>query len=246
MSPSRLMLSAALLAAMSAAAAAKPVTLSAETNLRKAPGTKSEAIGLMPKGTEVEVGECDAGWCKVTWDGQEGYAIARNLGMVVPGAPREAAAPRPAQQPADVSRLRRGYEQYFDDQSQAADQDANPRQRNVERQYGEQQQYGERQYSERQYGERQYGQPQYGNRQQDERQYGQPQYGDRQYDERQYADRRVPQRPQYDDDDDGVVYGAPPRGYVAVAPRAYYYAGPPAYYGPRVYYGPGPYYYRRW
>ncbi len=97
---SRLMLSAALLAAMSAAAAAKPVTLSAETNLRKAPGTKSEAIGLMPKGTEVEVGECDSGWCKVTWDGQEGYAIARNLGMVVPGAPREAGVPRPAQQPA--------------------------------------------------------------------------------------------------------------------------------------------------
>ena len=41
MSLSRLILSATLLAAMSAAAAAKPVTLSAETNLRKAPGTKS-------------------------------------------------------------------------------------------------------------------------------------------------------------------------------------------------------------
>jgi uncharacterized protein YraI len=208
---SRLMLSATLLAAVSAAAAAKPVTLSAETNLRKAPGTKSEAIGLMPKGTEVEVGECDSGWCKVTWDGQEGYAIARNLGMVVPGAPREAGVPRPAQQPADVSRLRRGYEQYFDNDSQAADQNPDPRQR---------------QYTERQYG--------------------QPQYGERQYGERQYAERRVPQRPQYDDDDDSVVYGAPPQGYVAVAPRAYYYSGPPVYYGPRVYYGPGPYYYRRW
>ena len=215
---SRLMLSAALLAAMSAAAAAKPVTLSAETNLRKAPGTKSEAIGLMPKGTEVEVGECDSGWCKVTWDGQEGYAIARNLGMVVPGAPREAAAPRPAQQPADMSRLRRGYEQYFDDQSQAADQNAEPRQR----------QYTERQYDQRQYGERQ--------------------YGERQYGERQYAERRVAPPRVYQDDDDGVIYGAPPQGYVAVAPRAYYYAGPPVYYGPRVYYGwgPGPYYYRRW
>ena len=191
---SRLMLSATLLAAMSAAAAAKPVTLSAETNLRKAPGTKSEAVGLMPKGTEVEVGECDSGWCKVTWDGQEGYAIARNLGMVVPGAPREAAAPRQPQQ-ADMNRLRRGYEQYFD--GQAADQSGQPQQR-------------------------------------------------------QYADRRAqPQQPQYDDDDDdGVVYGAPPAGYVPVAPgRRYYYSAPPAYYyGPRVYYGPGPgpYYYRRW
>jgi uncharacterized protein YraI len=205
---SRLMLSAALLAALSAAAAAKPVTLSAETNLRKAPGTKSEAIGLMPKGTEVEVGECDSGWCKVTWDGQEGYAIARNLGMVVPGAPREANVTRPAQQPADMSRLRRGYEQYFDDQSRAADQNADPRQR---------------QYNERQYGERQYS-------------------------ERQYAERRVAPPRVYEDDDDGVVYGAPQPPYVAVAPRAYYYAGPPVYYGPRVYYGwgRGPYYYRRW
>jgi hypothetical protein len=211
---SRLILSAALLAAMSAAAAAKPVTLSAETNLRKAPGTKSEAIGLMPKGAAVEVGECDSGWCKVTWDGQEGYAIARNLGMVVPGAPREAAAARVPQQPTDFSRLRRGYEQYFDDQSQAADQNGDPRQR----------QYGDRQYDERQYGERQYG-------------------------ERQYAERRVaPPRGYEDDDDDSVVYGAPPQGYVAVAPRGYYYAGPPVYYRPRVYYGwgPGAYYYRRW
>ena len=199
---SRLMLSAAMLAALSAAAAAKPVTITAETNLRAAPGTKSETLGLMPKGTEVEVGECDAGWCKVTWDGKEGFAIARNLGMVVPGAPREASTPRQPQQ-ADMSRLRRGYEEYFDDQSRAADQDATPR---------------PRQYTERPYGER------------------------------QYAERRVPQRPQYDDDDDSVIYGAPPQGYVAVAPRPYYYAGPPVYYGPRVYYGWGwgPGYYRRW
>ena len=107
---SRLMLSAALLAAMSAAAAAKPVTLSAETNLRKAPGTKSEAIGLMPKGAAVEVGECDAGWCKVTWDGQEGYAIARNLGEA---PPQTATAPR-ANTQANMQRLRPGYEQHFD------------------------------------------------------------------------------------------------------------------------------------
>ena len=209
---SRLMLSAALLAAMSAAAAAKPVTLSAETNLRKAPGTKSEAIGLMPKGTEVEVGECDSGWCKVTWDGQEGYAIARNLGMVVPGAPREAGAPRPAQQPADMSRLRRGYEQYFDNDSQAADQNADPRQR---------------QYTERQYGRT----PNMASVSMTNA--NMPSVACRSARNTMMTMIRV-------------VYGAPPQGYVAVAPRAYYYGGPPVYYGPRVYYGPGPYYYRRW
>src|SRR5688500_5328508 len=97
---SRRMLRRRLLAAMRVDAAAYPGALSGGTNLRRAPGTKSEAIGLMPKGAEVEVGECDSGWCKVTWDGQEGSAIARNLGMVVPGAPREASAPLPAQPPA--------------------------------------------------------------------------------------------------------------------------------------------------
>lgn len=83
----RLAATAAMLAALTAAAAAKPVTIGAETNLRKAPGTKSDVVMLIPKGQTVEVGDCDAGWCKVTWNGQDGYAIARNLG---PAAPRAA------------------------------------------------------------------------------------------------------------------------------------------------------------
>lgn len=96
---------AALLAAvlaLSTAATAKSVTLGAETNLRKAPGTKSEVVTLMPKGAAVEVGDCDAGWCAVTWNGQNGYAIARNLGP----APRRTAA---------VRRPPPGYPVYEDD-----------------------------------------------------------------------------------------------------------------------------------
>jgi uncharacterized protein YraI len=86
---------AAITATMTTAAAAKPVTLGAETNLRKAPGTKSEVVTLIPKGESVEVGDCDAGWCKVTWNGQDGYAIARNLG------PARAAQRRVARRYAD-------------------------------------------------------------------------------------------------------------------------------------------------
>ena len=92
MTLTRLAATAALLAALSAtmtaAATAKPVTLGAETNLRKAPGTKSEVVALIPKGETVEVGDCDVGWCKVTWNGQDGYSIARNLGRATASAPR--------------------------------------------------------------------------------------------------------------------------------------------------------------
>jgi uncharacterized protein YraI len=82
---------AAVLPIWSTAATAKPVTLAGETNLRKAPGTKSEVVTLMPMGATVVVGDCVAGWCLVTWNGKNGYAIARNLGL----APRRTAAVRP-------------------------------------------------------------------------------------------------------------------------------------------------------
>ncbi len=81
MSITRLAVIATMLAALSTAASAKPVTVTSETNLRKAPGTNSEVITLIPKGEKVEAGSCDAGWCKVTWNGQDGYAIGRNLGL---------------------------------------------------------------------------------------------------------------------------------------------------------------------
>ena len=71
-------------------AAAKPVTVVAEVNLRKGPGTDSEVLTLIPKGTSVEVGTCTNGWCQVSYTGQDGYSIAPNLGL----------APRPAPRPA--------------------------------------------------------------------------------------------------------------------------------------------------
>jgi hypothetical protein len=49
----------------------------------------------------------------VTFNGQDGYAIGRNLGVE---PPRAANAPR-GQRQADMQRLRRGYEDYFDGQA---------------------------------------------------------------------------------------------------------------------------------
>ena len=80
----RLALAATMVAALSAAASAKQVNVNADTNLRKAPGTTSEVITLIPKGEKVEADSCDAGWCKVSWNGRDGYAIGRNLAIGLP------------------------------------------------------------------------------------------------------------------------------------------------------------------
>jgi hypothetical protein len=78
----RIAASAAIFTLVSAASAtAKPVTLTADTNLRKAPGTDSEVLTLIPKGTTVEVGKCTNGWCETSLDDKKGFAIAQNLGM---------------------------------------------------------------------------------------------------------------------------------------------------------------------
>jgi hypothetical protein len=67
--------------------------VSAKVNLRSGPGTDSEVLATIPAGSAVQVGKCEGEWCAVTWNGQSGYAIARNLNL---GGPRQAGAyPRP-------------------------------------------------------------------------------------------------------------------------------------------------------
>src|SRR3984893_7437635 len=74
-------------------AVAKPIVTTDETNLRKSPGTDSEVLTLIPRGTTVEVGKCTNGWCETSLDDKKGFAIAHNLGMAA--APR-APPPGPA------------------------------------------------------------------------------------------------------------------------------------------------------
>jgi len=82
MSLPRTAASAAIIALLSSAGAtAKPIATTAETNLRKGPGTDTEVLSLIPKGTTVEVGKCTKGWCEATLNEQSGYVIARNVGM---------------------------------------------------------------------------------------------------------------------------------------------------------------------
>jgi uncharacterized protein YraI len=82
MSLARIAASVAVFTLLSAVCAtAKPIATTAETNLRKEPGTKSDVVTLIPKGTTVEVGKCNNGWCQASLNGQDGYVIARNVGM---------------------------------------------------------------------------------------------------------------------------------------------------------------------
>ncbi len=197
----RTTLAAVTVIALTAAASAKPLNLPAETNLRAAPGTKSEIVTLMPKGSEVEVGECDAGWCQVTFGDKQGFAIGRNLGEA---PPQTAAAPRATNQ-ADMQRLRRGYEQYFDGNSQ------NDVTGSVD---------DEPQYTQNPQTQQRYAQPQ---------QYVPPRNVRPQYNRPQYDDNDY-----YDDEDDDVVAYVParPPAYYRYGPypRAYYGWGPGPYY----------------
>jgi hypothetical protein len=80
--------SAAVTLLLTGAATAKPIATVAETNLRKGPGTDTEVLTLIPKGTTVEVGKCTNGWCEASVDGKDGFVIARNVRMAPRPPPR--------------------------------------------------------------------------------------------------------------------------------------------------------------
>src|SRR5262249_13869427 len=64
----------------------RTAVVTATVNLRSGPGTDSDVITTIPAGSTVRVADCGE-WCAVTWNGHNGYAIARNLGL---GAQRQA------------------------------------------------------------------------------------------------------------------------------------------------------------
>ena len=71
--------SAALLALSVHGAAATPALATHDVNMRQGPGTNYPVVTTIPGGSNVEVNNCYGEWCSVTWHGQSGYAVARNL-----------------------------------------------------------------------------------------------------------------------------------------------------------------------
>jgi hypothetical protein len=60
-------------------AAAAPALATNNVNMRQGPGTNYPVVTTIPGGSNVEVNNCYGEWCSVTWNGQSGYAVARNL-----------------------------------------------------------------------------------------------------------------------------------------------------------------------
>jgi uncharacterized protein YraI len=84
------------LSAMSAAAA--PALAVNNVNLRQGPGTTYTIIVTIPGGSNVDVSGCSGQWCQVTFQGQNGYAIATSFdqGGGAPPPAAAAAGPPPA------------------------------------------------------------------------------------------------------------------------------------------------------
>src|SRR5262249_34230330 len=57
----------------------KPSATIGDTNLRTTPRADGAIVARIPKGATVDVGDCRNGWGRGAWNGQNGYAIARNL-----------------------------------------------------------------------------------------------------------------------------------------------------------------------
>jgi uncharacterized protein YraI len=57
----------------------RTISVTAKVNLRSGPGIYSEIITSIPAGSTVWITSCMGEWFDVTWNGRNGYAIARNL-----------------------------------------------------------------------------------------------------------------------------------------------------------------------
>lgn len=75
-----------------ASAAARPGVALATVNLRAEANTSSAVVTKIPAGSRIEVGECTAGWCAVTFGDRSGFSIETSLDTS--GKPRRVAAAR--------------------------------------------------------------------------------------------------------------------------------------------------------
>jgi hypothetical protein len=57
------------------AGAVSAATITDYLNLRTGPGTSYSVIDVMPAGSEIVVSRCRTSWCRVVWNGAEGYAF---------------------------------------------------------------------------------------------------------------------------------------------------------------------------
>jgi hypothetical protein len=95
----RMALAAAALLLVAGAAAAKPGIAAATVNLRAEANTTSAVVTKIPAGARLEVGDCNDGWCAVTYQGKSGFSIATALDTS--GRPRRVLRRLPGVAPDD-------------------------------------------------------------------------------------------------------------------------------------------------
>jgi len=76
-----LIVAGALTLLVTGGAAAAPGTAVSTVNLRAEANTTSTILGKIGAGGRVDVGDCTAGWCAVTWAGKSGFVIQTSLDM---------------------------------------------------------------------------------------------------------------------------------------------------------------------
>jgi uncharacterized protein YraI len=102
----------ALLTAVLVAGCSDPGIVTVQTKLQQAPATESTVLAVVPKGSAIKVSDCTNGWCRVSWNGRDGYILTKSMRVgggtrrtAEPGQPEEseddedAAAPDVAQVP---------------------------------------------------------------------------------------------------------------------------------------------------
>jgi uncharacterized protein YraI len=67
-----------LLAASSASAFARPAIAMFNANLRSGPGVENSVVAVIPDSAPIDVGRCAGSWCRVSWNGVDGY-LSRSL-----------------------------------------------------------------------------------------------------------------------------------------------------------------------
>ena len=76
------------LAVSAGAAQARDGTTTTQLGLHAAPSANTELLLTMPAGSQVSVGGCSRGWCKVVWNSYSGYAS--ESGLAISAASRQA------------------------------------------------------------------------------------------------------------------------------------------------------------
>jgi uncharacterized protein YraI len=77
----KLMTGAGVLALSTGIAAAAPAMVQNDLNLRTGPGVQYPVVAAMPGGAAVDVMGCEGSWCRVAFNGTEGWASRAYMGI---------------------------------------------------------------------------------------------------------------------------------------------------------------------